>query len=155
MRILHGISGGMSASLGVNGSVGGDRIVKTVIENSLLYDFLEVAESRRGKSLLEIEEGYLLNIPKDSMTYFTTIAPLTEMMEGHQKLNNPDITMAVSKINTGIRNSKEYYELVGEKESDRKVFRFNIDTFKNISHSRSSKNEFSFVCYKCWQNTAL
>ncbi|MFT8838381.1 DUF6414 family protein [Liquorilactobacillus satsumensis] len=134
MRILHrisGVAGGISASLGVRGSVGGNRIAKTVIENSLLYDFLEAAESRRGKPLLEIEEGYLLNIPKDSMTYYATIAPLTEMMEGHQKLDNPDITMAVSKMNTGIRNSKGYYELIGEKESNKKVFRFNIDTFKN------------------------
>ncbi|EPC95551.1 hypothetical protein Lpp124_02568 [Lacticaseibacillus paracasei subsp. paracasei CNCM I-4649] len=87
-----------------------------------------------------MEEGYSLSIPKDSMTYFATIAPLTEMMEGHQQLDNPDITMAISKMNSGIRNSKGYYEIVGDKTDSKfrtndtttqKVFRFNIDAFKN------------------------
>ncbi|MEE6715198.1 DUF6414 family protein [Schleiferilactobacillus harbinensis] len=134
MGLLHkvsGIAGGVSAALGANGSVGGNRIAKTVIENSLLYDFLEAAESRRGNPLLAINEGYSLTIPQNSMTYFATIAPFTEMMEGNQKLDDPDITMAVSKMNTGIRNSKGYYELVGDDNLEKKVFRFNIDTFKN------------------------
>lgn len=128
---IAGLAGGVNAALGANGSMGGNRIAKTVIENSLLYDFLEAAESRRGNALLEIAEGYSLSIPKDSMTYFATIAPLTEMLEGHQQLDDPNITMALSKMNTGIRNSKGYYELVGEKKNDKKVFRFNINTFKN------------------------
>lgn len=126
-----GIKGGFGANFGLSGSVDGNKIAKTVIENSLLYDFLDAAESRRGNPLLEIWEGYTLSIPKDSMTYFATIAPFTEMMEGNQKLDNPDITMAVSKMNTGIRGSKGYYELVGEGAKDKKIFRFNIDTFKN------------------------
>lgn len=138
-RNFTGISAGIHSIIGANGSLNGNKIAKTVIENSLLYDFLEAAESKRGTQLLDIEEGYSLSIPKDSMTYFATIAPLTEMMEGHQQLDTPDITMAVSKMNSGIRSSKGYYEVIGDKSfsnrriniADQKVFRFNINAFKN------------------------
>lgn len=138
-RHISGLSAGINSMMEANGSFNGSKIARTVIENSLLYDFLESAESKRGTPLLDIVEGYSLSIPKDSMTYFATIAPLTEMMEGHQQLDNPDITMAVSKMNSGIRNSKGYYEVVGEKNDSKfgktvvtqKVFRFNIDAFKN------------------------
>lgn len=136
---ISGLSAGINSMMGANGSLNGSKIARTVIENSLLYDFLESAESKRGTPLLDIREDYALSIPKDSMTYFATIAPLTEMMEGHQQLDNPDITMAISKMNSGIRNSKGYYEVVGEKTDSKfgksittqKVFRFNIDAFKN------------------------
>ncbi len=131
IKKVVGFQGGFGAEFGLDGSFDGNRIAKTVIANSLLYDFLTAVESRRGNPLLEICEGYTLSIPKDSMTYFATIAPFTEMMEGNQKLENPDITMAVSKMNTGIRGSKGYYELIGESNQDKKIFRFNIDTFKN------------------------
>lgn len=49
--------------------------------------------------------------------------------------------MTVSKMNQGIRNTKGYYELIGTKEKneddsnrkvvDKRIFRFNIDSFKN------------------------
>lgn len=116
MSHISGLSAGINSMMGANGSLNGSKIARTVIENSLLYDFLESAESKRGTPLLDIKEDYALSIPKDSMTYFATIAPLTEMMEGHQQLDNPDITMAISKMNSGIRNSKGYYEVVGEKK---------------------------------------
>lgn len=133
LKHISGIASDFHSKLGTNGSINGSRIARTVIENSLLYDFLEAAESRRGKPLLNIEEGYSLSIPKDSMTYFATIAPLTEMMEGNQSLDNPEISMSISKMNSGIKGSKGYYELIGKLNDDspKVVFRFNIDTFKN------------------------
>ena len=74
------------------------------------------------------------------MTYFAMIAPITEMMEGNQRVGE-EITMTVSKMNQGIRNTKGYYELIGTKTQsvddstdnviDKRIFRFNIDSFKN------------------------
>lgn len=126
-----GLVGSLTGNLDGIGKIQGNRIVTTLLENSLLYDFLDTVEFRKRKPLLDIDEGYSLTIPKDSMTYFATIAPLTEMMEGHPQVDDSEITMAVSKMNSGIRDSKGYYEVVGKKGSETRVFRFNIESFKN------------------------
>lgn len=129
---VTGASGTMEGSAGFNGSVQGERIAKTILENSLLYDFLDTVEFRKRKPLIDIASGYKLTIEKDSMTYYAMIAPITEMMEGNQLIDDTsDITMAISKMNSGIRGTKGYFELVGEKGTDTRVYRFNIESFKN------------------------
>lgn len=137
---LIGLSGSIEAQVGVSGTIHGGRIAKTLLENTLLYDFLDTVEFRKRKSLIDITSGYKLTIDKESMTYFAMIAPITEMMEGNQRVDE-EITMTVSKMNQGIRNTKGYYELIGtknksednstDKDIDKRIFRFNIDSFKN------------------------
>lgn len=138
---LTGLSGSIEGQVGVSGTVHGGRIAKTLLENTLLYDFLDTVEFRKRKSLIDITSGYKLTIDKESMTYFAMIAPITEMMEGNQRVDE-EITMTVSKMNQGIRNTKGYYELIGTKNKsednstdkegiDKRIFRFNIDSFKN------------------------
>ena len=137
---LIGLSGSIEGQVGVSGTVHGGRIAKTLLENTLLYDFLDTVEFRKRKSLIDITSGYKLTIDKESMTYFAMIAPITEMMEGNQRVDE-EITMTVSKMNQGIRNTKGYYELIGTKNKsednstdkgiDKSIFRFNIDSFKN------------------------
>ncbi len=52
------------------------------------------------------------------MTYYAMIAPITEMMEGNQLIyDTSDITITISKVNSGIKGSKGYFDLVGEKET--------------------------------------
>lgn len=129
---VTGASGTLEGSVGFNGSVQGERIAKTILENSLLYDFLDTVEFRKRKPLIDIVDGYKLSIEKDSMTYYAMIAPMTEMMEGNQLIDDAsDITMAISKMNSGIRGTKGYFELVGENGIDTRVYRFNIESFKN------------------------
>ncbi len=129
---VTGASGSFQGSVGINGAFQGERIAKTILENSLLYDFLDTVEFRKKKPLINIVDGYKLSIEKDSMTYYAMIAPITEMMEGNQLIDDTsDITMTISKINSGIKGSKGYFDLVGEKGIDTRVFRFNIESFKN------------------------
>ncbi|WP_237580111.1 DUF6414 family protein [Candidatus Enterococcus huntleyi] len=137
---ITGLSASIEGQIGISGAVHGGKIAKTLLENTLLYDFLDTVEFRKRKPLIDISEGYKLTIEKESMTYFAMIAPITEMMEGNQRVDE-EITMTVSKMNQGIRNTKGYYELVGTKEkneddssekiTDKRIFRFNIDSFKN------------------------
>lgn len=137
---LTGLSASVEGQVGLSGTVHGGRIAKTLLENTLLYDFLDTVEFRKRKPLIDIVDGYKLAIDKESMTYFAMIAPITEMMEGNQRVDE-EITMTVSKMNQGIRNTKGYYELIGTKEKsegdstssdvDKRIFRFNIDSFKN------------------------
>lgn len=137
---LIGLSGSVEGQVGVSGAVHGGRIARTILENTLLSDFLDTVEFRRRRPLIDITSGYKLTIDKESMTYFAMIAPITEMMEGNQRIDE-ELTMKVSKMNQGIRNTKGYYELIGTKiESennstdgniDTRIFRFNINSFKN------------------------
>ncbi|MFS0688765.1 DUF6414 family protein [Sporosarcina sp. 179-K 8C2 HS] len=127
-----GLTGNVQASLGASGGFHGERIAKTIIENTLLYDFLDSVEFRKRKPLLDIVDGFKLSVDKESMTYYAMIAPITQMMDGHQRIDDvSNITMTVSKMNEGIRGTKGYYELIGEKADITRVFRFNIDSFKN------------------------
>lgn len=137
---VTGLSASFDGQVGTSGNVHSGKIAKTLLENTLLYDFLDTVEFRKRKPLIDISDGYKLTIDKESMTYFAMIAPITEMMEGNQRVDE-EITMTVSKMNQGIRNTKGYYELIGTKEKneddskrkvvDKRIFRFNIDSFKN------------------------
>lgn len=133
---LTSLSASVDGNIGISGDVHGGRIAKTLLENTLLYDFLDTVEFRKRKPLIDIAEGYTLSIDKNSMTYFAMIAPITEMMEGSQAVNS-EITMSISKINQGLRNTKGFYELVGTKYNpdssiiDKRIFRFNIEAFRN------------------------
>lgn len=129
---VTGATGTLQAGGGLNGSFHGERIAKTILENSLLYDFLSTVEFRKRKPLVDIVDGYKLSIEKDSMTYYAMIAPITEMMEGNQFIDDEaGISMAVSKMNSGIKSSKGYFDLVGVKKKETRIFRFNIESFKN------------------------
>ena len=138
---LTGFSGNAQAGFSASGAFQGERIAKTILENTLLYDFLDTVEFRKRKPLVYITDGYKLKVDKKSMTYYAMIAPITEMLEGQQRIDD-DVTMIMSKMNQGIRGMKGYYELIGEKENTdqsnqdhklikTKIFRFNIDSFKN------------------------
>lgn len=135
---LTGFSGNVQGGFSASGAFQGERIAKTILENTLLYDFLDTVEFRKRKPLVYITDGYKLKVDKQSMTYYAMIAPITEMLEGQQRIDD-DVTMIMSKMNQGIRGMKGYYELIGEKESTdqdnklikTKIFRFNIDSFKN------------------------
>lgn len=82
---LTGMSGSAEGQFGLSGTIHGERIAKTLLENTLLYDFLDTVEFRKRKPLIDIVEGYKLSIDKESMTYFAMIAPITEMMEGSRE----------------------------------------------------------------------
>lgn len=127
-----GLSGGIKGMLDGSGHFKGERIITTLIENSLLYDFLDTVEIKRRKMIIDITNLFALSINKDSMTYYATIAPITEIMAGNQQIPDSEFTMEISKINKGLRDLKGYYELIGKDDHDTtRIFRFNIDAFRN------------------------
>ncbi|WKK69241.1 DUF6414 family protein [Brochothrix thermosphacta] len=110
---LSGFSGGIQAGISASGGLKGEKIARTLLENTLLGDFIDTVED---KDVIEIATGYKLSIDKNSMTYYAMISPITEMMQGQHNIDDEsDITMSISKLNSGIRNIKGYFELVGKK----------------------------------------
>ncbi|MCJ0943932.1 DUF6414 family protein [Mammaliicoccus sciuri] len=129
---MLGISGEAKIKGGVKGSVTGDRIGKTILENALIYDFLDTVEFRKKKYIIDISEGFQLSIPRETMTYFATISPVATMFNGLQHVENEEeLSIDISKVNDAIRNIKGYFELEGIRKKEKRIFRFNIDAFKN------------------------
>ena len=131
---MSGFSGNANISSKGSTAIQGNRIAKTILENSLLYDFIDTVELRKKNYLVDITENYTLEISENSMSYFAMIAPISEMMEGSQSIEGMEnVSMSFSKLNSGIREIKGYFELLGynnEHEIER-IFRFNINSFKN------------------------
>ncbi|NQO74236.1 hypothetical protein HO952_04020 [Streptococcus suis] len=131
---MAGLSGGGSVSSTTSGAIQGNKIAKTILENSLLYDFLDTVELRKKNYLVDITENYTLEISENSMSYFAMIAPISEMMEGSQSIEGMEnVSMSFSKLNSGIREIKGYFELLGYNKEHKieRIFRFNINSFKN------------------------
>lgn len=49
-------------SVGINGNIIGEWVVKIILENILIYDFLDIVEFRKKKIIIDILEGFKLNI---------------------------------------------------------------------------------------------
>lgn len=131
---MTGLSGSVTLSATSSGGIQGNKIAKTILENSLLYDFLDTVELRKKNFLVDITENYTLEISENSMSYFAMIAPISEMMEGSQSIDGMEnVSMSFSKLNSGIREIKGYFELIGynKKQEIERIFRFNINSFKN------------------------
>ncbi|PKE62540.1 DUF6414 family protein [Macrococcoides caseolyticum] len=128
---LIGMSTNASINAGINGNITGERVAKTILENTLIYDFLDTVEFRKKKPIIDISDGFKLNIQQDTMTYFATITPIASMFEGSKSLEDEDLTFDVSKMNEAIKNIKGYFELIGTRGKENRVFRFNIESFKN------------------------
>ena len=116
---LLGMSASASASAGINGNITGERVAKTILENTLIYDFLDTVEFRKKKTIIDISEGFKLNIQQDTMTYFATITPIASMFEGSKHLDEEELSFDVSKMNEAIRSIKGYFELIGTREIGR------------------------------------
>lgn len=128
LQFLVGLK--VNAGVGGSGSLGINRVKTTLIKNSLLFDFYNIVSRQRMHKHIKKLTDYKLQILPDSMAYYASIAPLTEMMEGKSQIDS-DVSIKVDKMNTAIKALKGYFEIIGEKGSEEVIFRFNLDSFRN------------------------
>lgn len=127
---ITGISGKGKAGLDLGGKWDRNKVKTTLIENSVLYDFIKSVNRQRHQTI-EILTDYQLKILPDTLTYYASFAPLTEMMEGESKID-PDISLKIDKMYSAIKALKGYFEVIGTRKSNEEViFRFNLNSFKN------------------------
>lgn len=65
------------------------------------------------------------------MIYFVIIIFIVSMFEGSKYLDEEELLFDVLKMNEVIRSIKGYFELIGIRGNENRVFRFNIEFFKN------------------------
>lgn len=144
-----GIGGVLKALMGfeVKGSVeaemdtsfNANEMVKNIVKNTILTDFINLIENVPLESKVEDHysgaihkfKGYDIYAPKESLSYIALISPYLSMLNGGTSIPAGDFNIAIDKLDNTIKNAKGYYEFIGEKEKERVIFRFNIKSFKN------------------------
>lgn len=135
------------ASLDAGAKIGGSRLSKTTFSNSVLFDFLN--QSTKGRRKIEILKNYKLSIYPDTMAYFASLGPLTQMMEGNTSIDD-NISIVISRMDKVIKEAKGYYELVGKSSDNNKIIvRFNINAFRNNYRIQDlEKMDLNLYCVK-------
>lgn len=133
LSALIGFSGNAEVNAAAGLTFKTDKMVKTIIQNTILTDFLDSIENQ--SSSVETFKNYDLEAEKDSLTYIVMISPFMSMINGNPVLDETgEYDLAIDKVDETIRNAKGYYEFIGtnkENKDEQVVFRFNIDAFKN------------------------
>lgn len=141
-KALVGI--GVDASAEGHVSVDGkkERIAKTILENTLLADFVELIDSDSKKkkeenkkhSAIKQFEKVLLYPQVNSFSYMMLMAPFFTMLEGNVPIdgaNGEKFTIDVSKIEDAISRGRGYYEFLGTVNGKESIFRFSSTAFRN------------------------
>ena len=132
-ELMSTLEGGIDAQITGEVSLGKNGALKTIFEKMAGLSG-GVSVSSKKNYLVDITENYTLEISENSMSYFAMIAPISEMMEGSQSIEGMEnVSMSFSKLNSGIREIKGYFELLGYNKEHKieRIFRFNINSFKN------------------------
>lgn len=142
---------GAEASIGINGlfksligfgakvqteskletSFKSESLVKTILQNTILTDFLDLVEDENAK--VEVFDDIKIRVIKDSLSYIIMISPYMKMFKGGSLNINTDLDLSIDivKMDESIRLAKGYFEFEGVKDNTSVILRFNIDSFKN------------------------
>lgn len=133
LKVLLGNEISASANAEINTSYTNERMVKTIVKNTILTDFINIVTKNKNKAIVEMR-GYKIEAPKDSLAYVALISPYFNMLRG-ANIPAGEFTLATDKLDNTIKSAKGYYEFLGTKinEEDIKtvILRFNIKSFKN------------------------
>ena len=143
IKALMGSNLDISADASIGATYSKEKIVKNIIKNTILTDFINIVEEKGEKqdtqSVIKKFVNYKICAPKDSLSYVSLISPYLSMFRGGN-IPAGDYNIALEKLDNTIKSAKGYYEFIGEKktenseeaELDKKIiFRFNINSFKN------------------------
>ena len=119
-----------------------EKIAKTILENTLLADFVELIDSDSKKKKDENKkhiaikqfENIKLFPQANSFSYFMLMAPFFTMIDGNVPIdggNGEKFTLDVSKIEEAISRGRGYYEFISTINNEEKIFRFSSMAFRN------------------------
>lgn len=138
LKTLLGFSASISAEASAEASINTNQMAKNIIKNTILTDFIDLINNDAKKKSMEGKEnsvnsfkGYKISVPEDSLSYIALISPYLTMLKTGSSVSAGEFDVDIEKLDKTIKNAKGYYEFVGEKNDDRVIFRFNIESFKN------------------------
>lgn len=127
--IGFGVKAETNANLDI--SYKSESLVKTILQNTILTDFLDLAEdeSLGIKKYDDVE----IRVIKDSLSFIIMVAPYLKMFkDGALRLDSDlDLSVDMIKIDDSIKLAKGYFEFEGITNEGSVILRFNIDSFRN------------------------
>ena len=115
------VSGSANLDSNIGAYTSGENFIKTTISNTTLSDFIEIV--RESDSDIKCMKGYSIHIMPNSIAYLA-------MTEGRICVDG-DFAINMNKMYDTLRLGKGYYELLAIKETEKVIFRFNNEAFKN------------------------
>lgn len=138
---LSGVSFKASAKAEANTSYKKDRVIKNILENTLLADFIELVKSDRKRKPgnrrcagIDIFPNMTVYPEPNSFSFFMLAAPFFTMLNGDIPItgnNGSTFSIDISKIEEAIDKGRGYYEFVAEHNGKEIVLRFNLIAFRN------------------------
>lgn len=138
-KALLGWEACASADLSAGLSFNSNKMVKNIVKNTILTDFLKTIEdaslgkttSRLPKGTIKQFKGYKISAEKDSLSYMVMVSPYLSMLKNGSSIPSGEFNIAIDKLDNALRHAKGYYEFVGTKGRSRVILRFNINSFRN------------------------
>ncbi len=153
--IFSGIDLNASGKAGAEISHKRDRIVKNILENTLLSDFVAIlkADNRRPKNKkckgIEVFEKITVKPVKNSFAYYMLIAPYMSMMDGKFDLDGSALKIDPAKLEQALDKGRGFYEFIGVNEGKKFIIRFNRQAFRNgYTMSDLPKMELTYYAIK-------
>lgn len=138
-KALLGWEASTSADVSAGLSFNSNKMVKNIVKNTILTDFIKVIEdSSVGKSVSKLPKGtikqfkgYRISAEEDSLSYMVMVSPYLSMLKSGSSIPAGEFSIAVDKLDNALRHAKGYYEFLGTKGRSRVILRFNINSFRN------------------------
>lgn len=138
-KALLGWEAGVSADVSAGLSFNSSKMVKNIVKNTILTDFLKTIEdvsqgkanSRLPKGTIKQFKGYKIHVEEDSLSYMVMVSPYLSMLRNGSSIPAGEFNIAIDKLDNALRHAKGYYEFVGTKGKSRVILRFNINSFRN------------------------
>lgn len=138
-KALLGWEAGASAEVSAGLSFNSSKMVKNIVKNTILTDFLKIIEdsstgkasSKLPKGTIKQFKGYKISAEEDSLSYMVMVSPYLSMLKNGSSIPAGEFSIAVDKLDNALKNAKGYYEFVGTKGRSRVILRFNINSFRN------------------------
>ena len=138
-KALLGWEVGASADMAAGLSFNSSKMMKNIVKNTILTDFLTILEdkgtltksaSKMPKGAIKKFKDYTISAEEDSLSYMVMVSPYLSMLKTGSAIPAGEFNIAVDKLDNALRHAKGYYEFVGVKGRSRVILRFNINSFR-------------------------
>lgn len=128
--LVFGGSAELDGEAGTEVSKAANNLVKSVITNTLLTDFLAMAE-QENSPISKLSNYQLFDI-EGSLSSMILLTPYLNMLRAGQAFEAGEFEIAADKLDSTLTKAKGYFEFRGEAKKKRPVIlRFNNEAFRN------------------------
>jgi hypothetical protein len=136
-KILDAFGLAAKAKVGgsLNASFSDSTVVKSILANTVLTDFLEAVEKQGENCAVKSFEGRRVAQIPGSISSISLLTPYLSMLRSGQVIPAGDLNISIDKLDSTLSKAKGYFEFLGvedkEDGDEEVIFRFNGNAFKN------------------------